>query len=508
MFKDILTKETINFNDLEEIAFKIACEFANEILRNLLEEYDEKILDSRDKVKYRNKGKETTTVKTKTGLVEYTRRKYIEKQEDGRNRCVYLTDKLLNIKEMGQVSGGIIELVVKNISEVSYRVCAEMISKMTGLSISGVGVWNIVQSLGEQIKQYEKEKVEAYQEDKLELGTRETPIIYQEADGVMIYTQGKDRKKQIEKYEKEHPNEEVPKRVRNIELKLGMTYEGWKQVSKNRYELVGKEYVAGYMTGEEMANITNANLHSKYNMKKVELRVLNSDGGSWIKKLLVEKAIYQADSYHIKEKIGKQVRDVEDIEKLREMFWKKEYSQMIEYVETLKYKYNGEYEEIQKLEELKKYLEKRKDSMKRYNDDENVKKKLKTYSKKTGLKYRNMGCQESNNYCRLTRRMKHRRMSWSINGSENIAKVITTYASESCDNITKHLNVKLLPESFIKYAERYINEIEENVKEMKNQKKNVKKLKEIYMFKQGTLDGYPKLKKILENKAISELVYR
>ena len=42
---------------------------------------------------------------------------------------------------------------------MSYRVCAEMISKMTGLSISGVGVWNIVQKLGEEIKQYEKEKV-------------------------------------------------------------------------------------------------------------------------------------------------------------------------------------------------------------------------------------------------------------------------------------------------------------------------------------------------------------
>ena len=202
MFKDILTKETINFKDLEEIAFKIACEFANEILRNLLEEYDEKILDSRDKVKYRNKGKETTTVKTKTGLVEYTRRKYIEKQEDGSNRCVYLTDKLLNIKEMGQVSGGIIELVVKNISEVSYRVCAEMISKMTGLSISGVGVWNIVQKLGEEIKQHEKEKVEAYQEDKLEPGTKETPTIYQEADGVMIYTQGKDRKNKLKNLRK------------------------------------------------------------------------------------------------------------------------------------------------------------------------------------------------------------------------------------------------------------------------------------------------------------------
>ena len=30
-----------------------------------------------------------------------------------------------------------------------------------------------------------------------------------------------------------------------------MTYEGWKEVGKNRYALVGKEYVAGYMSGEE-----------------------------------------------------------------------------------------------------------------------------------------------------------------------------------------------------------------------------------------------------------------
>lgn len=505
MFKDILTKESISFKDLEEIAFKIACEFANEILRNMLEEYDKEIMNSRDTKQYRHKGKETTTVKAKTGLVEYTRTKYIQKQEDGKNKCIYLTDEILNIKEMGQVSGGIIELVVKNISEVSYRACAEMISNMTGVSISGVGVWNIVQKLGEEIKQYEKEKVEAYQNDKLQAGTKETPIVYQEADGVMIYTQGKDRKKQIEKYRKEHPNEEVPKRVRNVELKLGMTYEGWKQVAKNRYELVGKEYVAGFMSGEDMANITNANLFSKYNMEKVELRVLNSDGGNWIKKLLVEKAIYQADSYHIKEKIGTQVRDLEDAEKLKEMFWKKQYKQMLEYVEMLKYKYDGEYEEVKKLEELQKYLEKRKDSMKRYNDDENIKKKLKIYSKETGLKYRNMGCQESNNYCRLTRRMKHRRMSWSINGSENIAKVITTYASESCVDITKHLNIQLLPESFIEYAEKYINEIEQNIKEIKKQKVKAKK---IYTFKQGSLNGYPQLRKILENKAISELIYR
>ena len=329
MFENILTKESVSFKDLEEIAFKIACEIANEILRNMLEEYDKKIMDSRDTKEFRHKGKETTTVKAKTGLVEYTRTKYMQKQENGENKCVYLTDEMLGIKEIGQVSGGIIELVAQNISEVSYRVCAEMINNMTGLSISGVAVWNIVQKLGEEIKQYEKEKVEAHQNDKLKSGEKETPVVYQEADGIMIYTQGKDRKEQIEKYKKEHPNEEIPKKVRNIEIKLGMTYEGWKEIGNNRYALVGKEYVAGYMTGEEMADITNANLHSKYDMSKVELRVLNSDGGRWIKRLLVAKAIYQADSYHLKERISTHIREIEDVDILKTMFYKKEYSNML-----------------------------------------------------------------------------------------------------------------------------------------------------------------------------------
>ena len=505
MFENILTKDSVSFKDLEEIAFKIACEFANEILRNMLEEYDKQIMESRDTSIYRHKGKETTTIKAKTGLVEYTRTKYITKNEEGKNQCIYLIDEMLHIKEKGQISSGIIELIVKNIAEVSYRVCAEMINNMTGLTISGVAVWNIVQQLGEDIKQYEKEKVEAFQEDKLKAGEKETPTIYQEADGIMIYTQGKDREEQIKKYKEQHPNEEVPKKVRNIEIKLGMTYEGWKEIGKNRYALVGKEYVAGYMTGEEMADITNANLHSKYDMSKVELRVLNSDGGNWIKRLLTAKSIYQADSYHLKEKITTYVRDAEDVEILKAMFYKKEYAKIIEYVESLKYKYDGEIEEIEKLNELQKYLNKRKDTMKRYKDYEGVKQKLKTYSKKTGLKYRNMGCQESNNYCRLTRRMKKKRMSWSKNGSENIAKVITMYASESCTSIIKHLNIQILPESYIEYAQKYIEEIENNIKELK---KNKVKTKQVYTFKQGSLEGYPNLKKILENKQISELIYR
>ena len=96
-------------------------------------------------------------------------------------------------------------------------------------------------------------------------------------------------------------------------------------------------------------------------------------------------------------------------------------------------------------------------------------------------------------------------MSWSKNGSENIAKVITFYASESCTDIIKDLNIQILPESYVEYAQKYIEEIENNIKELK---KNKVKEKKVYTFKQGSLEGYPKLKKILENKPISELIYR
>lgn len=502
MSRDIVTKESLTFKNLEEIIFKTACDIANEMFKNILEEYDAELVKSRDKSKYRHKGYEVTTVKTKTGCVTYKRAKYIELKEDGTKRCTYLTDEMLALKKVGQFSSGLIDLVVKNIKEMSFRSTAKNISNCTGLDVSGAGIWNIIQKLGEEIKRYEKEKVEMYQDDKLESGTKETPVVYQEADGICIYTQGKTRKDLIERFKKNNPNEEVPKRVRNIEIKLGMTYEGWKKKSKGRYELVEKEYVSGYMTGKEMANITNANLHGKYNMEKVELRVLNSDGASWIKKLLVNGAIYQADSFHVREKISRQVKEKEDSEQLINMFWKKEYKEMLGYIDNLKYKYGGDCEEIIKLEKLKKYLIKREKILTRYNESEEIKNKLKRYSKQTGLRYRNMGCGESNNYSVLTRRFKRRRMSWGKRSSENLAKVITTYASTSCTDIVTDLKIQVIPESFVEYANRYIEQIEKEVKKSKQEKRKSKKG---YNFKSGTLVGHPNIQNILKLTPLSRM---
>ena len=337
MFENILTKENVTFKDFEEIAYKIACEFANEILRNMLEAYDKQVMDNRDTSVYRHKGKETTTIKAKTGLVEYTRTKYLTKNEEGKNKCVYLIDEMLNIKEKGQVSGGIIELIVKNIAEVSYRVCAEMINNMTGITISGVAVWNIVQQLGEEIKQYEKKKVEAFQEDKLKAGEKETPTVYQEADGIMIYTQGKDRKEQIEKYQKQCEKKgkefKKPKSVKT-ELKLHVTYEGWKK-DDERHPLVNKSYIAGMMSSKKLEKIRNARLYQKYDLEKVKLRVMNGDGARWIKNITAKGAISQKDNFHIHQEIVRDIPDKEYREELEKIIEEKRFDEVQKYIENV-----------------------------------------------------------------------------------------------------------------------------------------------------------------------------
>ncbi len=40
------------------------------------------------------------------------------------------------------------ELLVKGITELSYRECATKVSEMTGQTISAMGVWNVIQALG------------------------------------------------------------------------------------------------------------------------------------------------------------------------------------------------------------------------------------------------------------------------------------------------------------------------------------------------------------------------
>lgn len=100
------------------------------------------------------------TIKTVYGEVSYRRAVYETVEEDGIRHYVYLLDETLELDNVGLISTNMAELLVKGISELSYRECASKVSEMTGQTIRAMGVWNVIQKLGRKVCEEEKQLVE------------------------------------------------------------------------------------------------------------------------------------------------------------------------------------------------------------------------------------------------------------------------------------------------------------------------------------------------------------
>lgn len=131
-----------NFSVFVEEIFKTVLECGKRIVKEQLENLDEKLMQERDSKRYRNKGSRKTSVKTKLGTIEYNRRIYYDTLE---NKHIFLLDETIcgNIEEM--------------ICNQSFRETARSISETTGLDITHQAVWNIVQDLGKKALAYSKE---------------------------------------------------------------------------------------------------------------------------------------------------------------------------------------------------------------------------------------------------------------------------------------------------------------------------------------------------------------
>ena len=140
--------------------------------------------------------------------------------------------------------------------------------------------------------------------------------------------------------------------------------------------------------------------------------------------------------------------------------------------EELKYKYDGEVSEIEKLNTLKKYINKNKNNFIRYQETEEFKK-----IKQENFIYNNLGTQESTNYSKITKRMKRRRMSFSIAGADNLARVIAMVGSYDYKGMSKAFEIQVLPQKAIGEAEEYIKNIEENIKKQNNKQRKVSNMK-------------------------------
>ena len=493
-------ENSVKFNELEKKVYNLVCKLGCNILKNILESQDKILMENRDKKTYRHKGYRTNCIKTLMGEIEYKRAIYLIKGEK-EEKHIYLLDNTLSISTIGKISNNLVEKMLKTVCEtISYRKGAEEIKNLTNETISHEGLRNIIYTVGKDIAEKEKQLVKLHQQEKLYKGTRKVPALFEEADGIWLNLQGKDRQEQKEKYkekcEKQNKEYEKLKSVKS-ELKLHITHEGWEK-DNNRHNLVNKEYIAGFMTPKTLEKIRNAKIYQKYNTETIKLRVLNGDGAKWIENLCTEKTIYQKDNFNIHQEIIRDIQEKEHQEQLINLLKEKRYNEIPEYIENLKYELGGEEKTIKKLNTLKKYL---RNGLPRYTE---IAEEIPKAPKDT--EYRDMGIMESQIFSVLKVKLCSGRKSWSKNGATYISKICAIY-SETKGNIGIEKIESEIP--IDNSIEEYIKEIEENVlKNKKIHRTNLIETEENKYAQAKIIEYTPKIKELVKIAEPTALMYR
>ena len=146
-----INRQFVNFSELEKEIQETVMEIGREMLCKILEYQDEMILKSRDQVRYRSKGLRSTSVVTRIGTVEYSRRVYVDRQaEQGEKHCVFLLDEALAMDKIGRISEEVCTEIAERVCENSFRSSAEIVSEKMADSISHETVWNVTQEMGQR----------------------------------------------------------------------------------------------------------------------------------------------------------------------------------------------------------------------------------------------------------------------------------------------------------------------------------------------------------------------
>ncbi len=406
MMNTIVAEGMISFKELEQKIFAYVCELGREITQTILESYDKDLAESRNKKTYRDKGTRDTTIKTVYGDVSYSRRVYKTKTEDGKTAYVFLLDQAMKMDKIGLISTNLAEKIVLTVTESPYRVTADIINETCGQYISAQGVWNLVQKLGKRIDEEERHAVKQMHADQAE-GKKELPVLFEEMDGVWLHMQDKHHKK-----------------MKKQEMKVFTMYEGWdaEKEREKRSTLVGKTMLAGMEDSTAFHEKREALIRRKYDADEIGQRILNGDGGSWIKESYDPEVIFQLDRYHIYQEILRKIKNKKAQQDIRNLLEEEKIEEMLKYIAVYAASIESPDEndkQSKQARELYQYLNNNKEGLVPYD-----RRGIEIPMPAEGIIYKHMGVQESENCTVITMRMKHRRMRWSPEGANNLAKAL------------------------------------------------------------------------------------
>jgi len=430
-----ITETAIDINMLEKEIYSNCCALGCEVLKSILANIDEKLMSERDKSAYRHKGKRATVLKTIMGEVEYERAIYQHKDENGSVSFVYLLDEALGLDSVGFISDTLAQRIAEASCELSYRKAAQTVSELTGQRISHSGAWNVTQALGKRLDVAECEAAELAKKNQ-GCGMEETKLLFEEQDGVFLNLQGEDRKKM----------------GKSAEMKIAIAYSGAKQSGQKRYNLADKVACANFEGIDSFFMRKEGVIAARYNVDEIEMRILNGDGASWIKRSITDETVhYQLDTFHRNKMVMHYITDPD----MRKIIFGLLYSQQIGPLLAI----------IAGYAECSSDLKERGNYLQLLNYFQNNKEGLVSYKLRgldlplpnEGVEYRGCGAMESNVYSIIGRRMKNRRANWSIQGGNNLARLLTLKATGRLVDVLSGFVSTTLPPQYAEQVETVLS---------------------------------------------------
>lgn len=482
-----ITKSETKFNDLEEKMWKKKMQEGIEELKEQLRKIDNELLKSKNNNELKVKDFQKTTIKCKFGDLEIYRRRYTLKK-NGETKTVYLLDIYLELGYCGQYSQSIVEMVLKESTEKSYRKTAETIRENTNVSITHTAARKILIDFSENhIEEIEKEKLKLYEKGYIE-GEKELRIIYEESDGIYIAKQSKKRNKKARKGKKQ-----------KSEIKIGIVHEGFEKRYREDFRIKNKQMVATTKDAKYFKRLVDMTIGTTYKESSIERIIINADGAGWCKDIAESpKERYQLDMFHIQKKITEVIQDKEYKELMSGIVKtdKPEYIFNIMHNYKVELEHDKKAEELEKVKELEEYLRNNKKGLLRYQYDLGLTQEEIEKQEETG--YRNLGTEESQMYCGCRKRMKKNRTSWSDKGAEAMVKVISYIKSNLLEDLITGKMKKAIEK-----------ELDERIPEPKKIRKiKIGKIK--YVTKNSILESLTgfrrlKLKNLLRDKSFNEM---
>jgi hypothetical protein len=372
----------------EEEIFKWSCMLAQELAKTLLENIDKQLMKERDQSLKVACLKEHR-VSTIFGDVRIRRRLY--RDSNGENR--FLLDEKMGLDKGCHVSPKVKEMATFISSHFPFHRSEEILRAILPSGISHTSIHRLVGKLTDPYLEAEEIEIEEVFDGGVipESGGKTVPYLFVEADGTSIALQREE--------------------ARRAEVKVGIAYEGWGEVSKGRYKLKDKTVYTGIMGGDRFWEGFSLVLSKKYDLSQIGKVVVGGDGASWVKEgAELLGGIYELDKFHLKRALHRGLANDPLVAEVYQACITGETDKADRLLTEAQQK--GDADRREEIMGLRGYLIANCYGLRDYRLEVG------------GDGLRGLGAIEGNVDKLIANRMKKRGMSWTINGAQRMARLI------------------------------------------------------------------------------------